>query len=335
MSAPVAPTPLVPSSGAPLVSAKGVSRAYPIRRGLFARTAWLRAVDRVDLDVFPGEVVGVVGESGCGKSTLGRLLLGLARPTGGEVSFAGEPLSARSGAAKRALRSRMQVVFQDPFSSLDPRRSVGAQIADGLRIHQVVPNAQIKAEVARLLALVGLDPAAAARRPHEYSGGQRQRIAIARALATRPDFIVADEPVSALDASIQAQVVNLLADLRAELKLALVFISHDLHVVRHLSDRIAVMYLGRIVEEGPAGDVFSRPAHPYTRALIEATPSMTARATEPPLAGELPDPVQPPSGCTFRTRCPLAEARCAQAEPPLSPVGDKRRAACIKPLTGL
>ena len=318
----------------PLVSARGVSRSYTVRRGLFGAAA-LKAVDRVDLDVYPGEVVGIVGESGCGKSTLGRLLLGLARPTAGEVTFAGEPLSARRGASRRALKARMQVVFQDPFSSLDPRRSVGAQIADGLRIHETVARSQIAAEVARLLAIVGLDPQAAPRRPHEYSGGQRQRIAIARALATRPDFIVADEPVSALDASIQAQVVNLLADLRAELKLALVFISHDLHVVRHLSDRIAVMYLGRIVEEGRAAEVFSAPAHPYTRALIEATPSMRARASEPPLQGELPDPVAPPSGCAFRTRCPIAEARCAEAEPALAAVGNTRRAACIKPLVRL
>ncbi|MEM8664720.1 MAG: ABC transporter ATP-binding protein [Pseudomonadota bacterium] len=184
----------------------------------------------------------------------------------------------------------------------------------------------------RLLDLVGLDPRAAARKPHEFSGGQRQRIAIARALATRPDFVVADEPVSALDASIQAQVVNLLADLSQKLNLALIFISHDLHVVRHLSDRIIVMYLGRIVEEGPAEAVLSSPAHPYTRALQAATPSMKARASEPPLEGELPDPTAPPSGCAFRTRCPIAEPRCAEAEPPLEAVGEGRRAACIKPL---
>ena len=319
---------------APLVSAKDVSRNYAVRRGIFGRTARLKAVDRVDLDVYPGEVVGIVGESGCGKSTLGRLLIGLARPSSGEVWFDGEPLGSARGARRRAMKSRMQVVFQDPFSSLDPRRSVGAQIADGLAIHGVVPRSEIRDEVARLLDLVGLDPRAAARKPHEYSGGQRQRIAIARALATRPDFIVADEPVSALDASIQAQVVNLLADLRQELSLALIFISHDLHVVRHLSDRIAVMYLGRIVEEGPAAAVFSAPAHPYTRALLEATPSMKARNVEPPLKGDLPDPVDPPSGCTFRTRCPIAEPRCAAAEPPLATVGEGRRAACIKPLVG-
>ncbi|GAB5377426.1 MAG: ABC transporter ATP-binding protein [Acuticoccus sp.] len=315
-----------------LLSARGVSRTYPVKRGLFARTAALKAVDRVDLEVAAGEVVGVVGESGCGKSTLGRLLIGLARPTAGEVYFAGEPLGARRGAALRALKARMQVVFQDPFSSLDPRRAVGAQIADGLRIHETVAGREIPREVTRLLDLVGLDPRAAMRKPHEFSGGQRQRIAIARALATRPDFIVADEPVSALDASIQAQVVNLLADLRAELGLSLIFISHDLHVVRHLSDRIAVMYLGRVVEEGPAAAVFNAPAHPYTRALIAATPSIRARTVAPPLKGELPDPVDPPSGCTFRTRCPIAEPRCASTEPSLAVVGGERRAACIKPL---
>ncbi|MEO1102438.1 MAG: oligopeptide/dipeptide ABC transporter ATP-binding protein [Pseudomonadota bacterium] len=320
---------------APLVAAKGLSCSFDIKRGLFARTARLKAVDRVNLEVYPGEVLGVVGESGCGKSTLGRLLIGLTKPTGGEVTFDGEPLRARGGAALRSLRRRLQVVFQDPFSSLDPRRSVGAQIADGLRIHAIVPPGEIDAEVARLLETVGLDPRAAARKPHEYSGGQRQRIAIARALATRPDFIVADEPVSALDASIQAQVVNLLADLSQKLNLALIFISHDLHVVRHLCDRIVVMYLGRIVEEGPAAAVFGAPAHPYTRALLDATPSIKERRTAPPLEGELPDPTDPPSGCAFRTRCPLAEARCAEAEPALSAVGEGRRAACIKPLLGI
>ncbi|MEM8663775.1 MAG: oligopeptide/dipeptide ABC transporter ATP-binding protein [Pseudomonadota bacterium] len=316
----------------PLVAAKNLSRTFDLRRGLLSRAKTLRAVDRVDLEVFPGEVVGVVGESGCGKSTLGRLLIGLAKPTGGEVSFDGEPLGKRRGADLRTLRRRLQVVFQDPFSSLDPRRSVGAQIADGLTIHAIVPASEVDGEVARLLDLVGLDPRAAGRKPHEFSGGQRQRIAIARALATRPDFIVADEPVSALDASIQAQVVNLLADLSQKLGLALIFISHDLHVVRHLCDRIVVMYLGRIVEEGPAAAVFSAPAHPYTRALLDATPSIKARSTAPPLEGELPDPTNPPSGCAFRTRCPRVEPACADGEPTLAAVGDARRAACIKPL---
>ncbi|MEM0907518.1 MAG: oligopeptide/dipeptide ABC transporter ATP-binding protein [Pseudomonadota bacterium] len=319
---------------APLVRATHLSKSFDVGRGLFSRKVKLRAVDRVDIEIFPGEVVGIVGESGCGKSTLGRLLMGLIKPTDGEVMFDGAPLNQKSGAADRQLRRRLQVVFQDPFSSLDPRRSIGSQIADGLHIHSIVPPGEITAEVKRLLELVGLDPRADARKPHEFSGGQRQRIAIARALATRPDFIVADEPVSALDASIQAQVVNLLADLAQDLGLALIFISHDLHVVRHLCDRIIVMFLGKIVEEGPAAAVFSSPAHPYTRALLNATPSMKTERIEPPLQGELPDPANPPSGCTFRTRCPLAEEACAGHEPSLTAVGEGRKAACIKPLVG-
>jgi oligopeptide/dipeptide ABC transporter ATP-binding protein len=224
----------------------------------------------------------------------------------------------------------MQMVFQDPFGSLDPRRSVGAQVADALRVHRITPAAEVGAETARLLDLVGLDPRAAGRLPHEFSGGQRQRIAVARALASRPDFVVADEPVSALDVSIQAQIVNLLGDLRAELGLALLFISHDLHVVRHLCDRIVVMYLGRVVEEGPAKAVFETPAHPYTRSLIEATPSIRRRDPGAPLKGELPSPLDPPSGCAFRTRCPIAEPRCADVAPRLAARDANRKVACLK-----
>ena len=316
----------------PLISASGLSCSFPVSRGLFRHAAMLRAVDGVDLEIARGEAVGVVGESGCGKSTLGRLLIGLLEPTAGEVVFAGTPLGQHRGRARRALRRRMQMIFQDPYGSLDPRRRVGAQIADGLLVHDIVPAAEIDREVARLLDLVGLDGSAKDRLPHAFSGGQRQRIATARALASRPDFIVADEPVSALDVSIQAQVVNLLADLRAEFGLALLFISHDLHVVRHLCDRVVVMYLGRIVEEGPAKAVCDAPAHPYTRALLEATPSMRRRAPGAPLEGELPDPTDPPSGCPFRTRCPLAEPACAASVPPLTSCGPGRRTACIKPL---
>ena len=316
----------------PLVSASDLSCAFPQRGRLFARASLLRAVEGVTLDIAPGEALGVVGESGCGKSTLGRLLLGLIGASRGDVTFDGETLSAASQTTRRALRQRMQMIFQDPFSSLDPRRSIGAQIADGLRVHTIVPPSEVSSEVARLLDLVGLDPRWAKRLPHEFSGGQRQRIAIARALGPRPDFVVADEPVSALDVSIQAQIVNLLADLQSGLGLALLFISHDLHLVRHLCDRIVVMYLGRVVEEGPAREVFDAPAHPYTRALIEATPSIRRRSPGTPLSGELPNPADPPSGCPFRTRCPLAEPQCADAVPPLSYRGATRRAACIKPL---
>ncbi|MFP7673463.1 ABC transporter ATP-binding protein [Marivita sp. S0852] len=316
-----------------LVQARGLGRNFPMRKGLLGRPRDVWAVRDVDLSISKGETVGVVGESGCGKSTLGRIMMGLDAPTTGTVAFDGRELSTVQGADRRRLARRMQMVFQDPFGSLDPRRSVGAQLADGLRIHNIVPRTEIAAEVVRLTEQVGLSRDAIHRRPHEFSGGQRQRIAVARALATRPDFIVADEPVSALDVSIQAQVVNLLMDLRSDLDLAMLFISHDLHVVRHLCNRIVVMYLGRIVEEGPAALVFGTPAHPYTRALLESTPSLKPRETsleDRVLPGELPSPMNPPSGCPFRTRCPIAEAACAQDVPPLASQGPNWRVACIK-----
>ncbi len=259
-------------SGDILVTAEGVSKAFTSGSGLLGRKKSFLAVRDVDLVIRKGEAVGVVGESGCGKSTLGRLLLQMLPLTSGKVIFKGTNLSDLSGSALRETRRKMQLVFQDPYGSLDPRRTIGAQIADGLIIHHLAKGPEIAQTVSTLLQQVGLDPHHANRLPHEFSGGQRQRIAIARALSTQPEFIVADEPVSALDVSIQAQVVNLLADLRQQLGLALLFISHDLHVVRHLCDRVVVMYLGRIVEEGPAEEVFTQPAHPYTRALIAATP---------------------------------------------------------------
>jgi peptide/nickel transport system ATP-binding protein/oligopeptide transport system ATP-binding protein len=318
---------------APLVKTENLGRNFPMRQGLMGRTKGVWAVRDVTLSVSKGETIGVVGESGCGKSTLGRMMMGLDVPTTGKMEFDGRDLFQMSGAERRQLARRMQMVFQDPFGSLDPRRSVGAQIADGLRIHRIVPDREIMDEVRRLIENVGLSSDAALRRPHEFSGGQRQRIAVARALATRPQFIVADEPVSALDVSIQAQVVNLLMDLRDELDLAMLFISHDLHVVRHLCDRIVVMYLGRIVEEGPVAKVFGTPAHPYTRALLESTPSLhhrDAALADRILPGEMPSPVNPPSGCPFRTRCPIAEPACAQAVPQLTGPNEDWRAACIK-----
>ncbi|MCB1384768.1 MAG: ABC transporter ATP-binding protein [Nitratireductor sp.] len=317
----------------PLVAATGLGRNFPTRHGLLGRAHDVWAVRDIDLSVARGETVGIVGESGCGKSTLGRMMLGLETPTTGSVTFDGRDLAALGRAERRRLSRRMQMVFQDPFGSLDPRRSVGAQVADGLKTHAIVPAGQISAEVTRLLDQVGLPASAADRRPHEFSGGQRQRIAVARALSTRPDFIVADEPVSALDVSIQAQVVNLLMDLRHDLDLAMLFISHDLHVVRHLCTRIAVMYLGRIVEEGPAAQVFGSPAHPYTRALLAATPSLHPKDADDAsrvLPGELPSPANPPSGCAFRTRCPIASDACAGSVPALTPVGTGWHAACIK-----
>jgi len=317
---------------APLVQAQGLSRSFRVRGGLFAGTAEIMAVNEVHLAIGRGEAVGVVGESGCGKTTLGRMLLRLIPPSRGRVLFEGLNLEALPRSQLRALRRRMQVVFQDPYASLDPRRPIGAQIADGILIHKLRPTASVQDRVHELLALVGLDPAHAQRLPHEFSGGQRQRIAIARALASEPDFVVADEPVSALDVSVQAQVLNLLADLRTQLGLALLFISHDLHVVRHLCERVLVMYLGRVVEEGTAAEVFGAPAHPYTRALIAATPSIHARASRsrPLLSGETPSTFSPPSGCPFRTRCIHAAAKCAEAVPHLHPFGNARSVACLR-----
>ncbi|RMC38018.1 ATP-binding cassette domain-containing protein [Paracoccus alkanivorans] len=327
----------MPQEAPPLVEARSLGRNFPARQGLLGRRRDVWAVRDVSLALARGETVGVVGESGCGKSTLGRMMLGLDQPTTGHVVFDGRDLADLAGGERRRLARRMQMVFQDPFGSLDPRRSVGAQIADGLRIHGIVPAGKVRSEIARLLDQVGLPATVASRRPHEFSGGQRQRIAVARAISTRPDFIVADEPVSALDVSIQAQVVNLLIDLRSELDLAMLFISHDLHVVHHLCTRIVVMYLGRIVEEGSAAQVFDSPAHPYTRALLAATPSLHPRKTEVGggvLPGELPSPANPPSGCPFRTRCPVAEKACAAAMPEYRQMGTGWRAACIKAGTG-
>jgi oligopeptide/dipeptide ABC transporter ATP-binding protein len=284
----------------------------------------VQAINDVTLAIERGESVALVGESGSGKTTLGRLLLGLLTPTSGRVTFAGIDLAT----AKRGeIRRRMQIVFQDPQSSLDPRRPVGSQIADGLEIHNIVPPKDRLARVEALLAQVGLPPAHADRYPHEFSGGQRQRIGIARALATGPEFLVADEPVSALDVSVQAQVLAVLADLRARLGLALLFISHDLAVVRSLCERVVVMYLGRVMETGPVAQVFNAPRHPYTHALLSAMPNLdpARRRRRILLAGDPPSAIAPPSGCVFRTRCPIAVAECAAAVPPLT-----NGVACIR-----
>ncbi len=315
-------------TGPPLLAAEGLSRQFG---GGWLR-APVRAVTDVSLAVGRGEAVGLVGESGSGKSTIGRLLLGLLRPSAGRVLLEGADLSGLRGGALRRARARMQLVFQDPYSSLDPRRRVGEQVADGLAIHRLLPPGERRARVEALLAEVGLPPAHADRFPHEFSGGQRQRVGIARALATAPEVLVADEPVSALDVSVQAQVLRLLAELRAGRGLGLLFISHDLHVVRALCDRVVVLYLGRIMEEGPAEAVLRAPRHPYTRALLSAAPSLdpAARRTRILLAGDPPSPAAPPSGCVFRTRCPLAAPACAQAVPALEAVGAGHAAACIR-----
>ena len=305
-----------------LISAEHLTRHFTADG--FRRAPPVQAVSDVTLSVDRRETVALVGESGSGKSTLGRLLLGLLPPTSGCVTFDGIDLAATK---QRQLRRRMQIVFQDPQSSLDPRRTVGAQIADGVEIHNIVPPDARRARVEELLAQVGLPPTHADRFPHEFSGGQRQRIGIARALATGPDFLVADEPVSALDVSVQAQVLAVLADMRARLGLALLFISHDLAVVRSLCERVVVMYLGRVMESGPVTHVFNAPRHPYTQALLSAVPSLdpTRRRRRILLAGEPPSATAPPSGCVFRTRCPVAIPACAAAVPALT-----NGVACIR-----
>jgi oligopeptide/dipeptide ABC transporter ATP-binding protein len=315
-----------------LVAAEGLTHWFGRSGLLFGRGRPVQAVTDVSLAIGRGEAVGLVGESGSGKSTIGRLLLGLLTPSEGRVLVDGADLAGLRGGDLRRLRRRAQLVFQDPYSSLDPRRRVGAQIADGIAIHGLLPRAQRRARVEALLDQVGLPAAHADRFPHEFSGGQRQRVGIARALAVGPELLVADEPVSALDVSVQAQVLALLADLRSRLGLGMLFISHDLHVVRSLCDRVVVLYLGRVMEAGPAAAVLAAPRHPYTRALLSAAPSLDVlrRRTRILLTGDPPSPANPPSGCVFRTRCPWVLPACAEAVPPPRVVGPGHAAACIR-----
>ncbi len=307
-----------------------VARHYPVREGFLGRRRWLRAVDGVDLELRPGETLALVGESGCGKSTLARLLLRLEEPTRGAVRFGGTDLWQMDAARVRSFRREVQLVFQDPYASLNPRMRVGSIVGEGLEIHRIGTRSDRRRRVRELLEQVGLSPEAASGYPHEFSGGQRQRIGIARALAVGPRVVVADEPVSALDVSVQAQILNLLQELKESQGLTYLLISHDLRVVRHVADRVAVMYLGRIVELADAGELFSRPLHPYTRCLLASVPVPDpARARVPtPVEGDMPSPVDPPPGCPFHPRCPEAFARCAAEVPVPSIAESARRVAC-------
>lgn len=316
-----------------LLSLDNLRVHYPVRGGLLGRpVGYVKAVDGVDLEIGHGESVALVGESGCGKSTLGAAILGMTRPTGGTIRFNGAPVVHGLPGTLQDLSRDIQIVFQDPVSALNPKLSIGESIAEPLAIHGVGTTAERRDRVAELLGLVGLHAGHAGRKPNAFSGGQRQRIVIARALALNPKLLILDEPVSALDVSIRSQILNLLLELQARFGLSYLFISHDLSVVRHFADRVAVMYLGNIVETGPTAEVFSRPVHPYTEALLSAVPLPDPDAQRQRkrivLRGDLPSPANPPQGCRFVTRCPMAEDICRKTPPPLSPRGPVRRAAC-------
>ena len=326
---------------APFIAVQSVSKRFDQRISLGDQIAGalgsaiekrpVRAVQDVSLDIARGEVLGLVGESGCGKSTLGRMIAGILRPTSGTVALDGAPVMT-AGRHPRKRTTRVQMVFQDPYASLDPRMRVGDAIAEGPIVHRLVAKSDAQSYVGGWLQKVGLEPGAAQRYPHQFSGGQRQRIAIARALAMRPDVLVCDEPVASLDVSIQAQVLNLFLKLRRELSLTMVFISHHLGVVRHVSDRVAIMYLGRIVEIGPASAIYAAAQHPYTKALLASVPQLVLEddvvAVFKPIQGELPSPLSPPPGCAFHLRCEFAEPRCKELVPERRAVGSRHEAAC-------
>ena len=323
-----------------LLIVENLVKHYPIRKGVIPKTVgYVRAVDDVSFTIPRGKTLGLVGESGCGKTTTGRTILRLVEPTTGRVVFDGREVFSLSSNEMRKLRREMQIVFQDPYASLNPRMTIGAMLAEPILVHGIetsngsTPNRrQARDRVAELLELVGLRPEYANRYPHEFSGGQRQRIGIARALSLKPKFIVCDEAVSALDVSIQAQIINLLQDLQRKFGLTYLFIAHDLAVVKHISDRIAVMYLGEIVEEADTEDLFAHPLHPYTQTLLAAIPipKPQVKRERAQLQGDVPTPVNPPSGCRFHTRCPIAIAECKEAKPPLEQINGTHRVACIR-----
>ena len=331
-----APGAAVPRNDDVLIEVKDLRMYFPVSSGLlFNRTtAYVKAVDGVSFSVRRGETLGLVGESGCGKTTTGRCILQLYKPTGGQIIFDGQDLSTLSTRQMRAMRRQMQVIFQDPYSSLNPRMTAGNIIGEPLIVHGLVANkTEYREKVAELLQNVGLNPYMADRFPHEFSGGQRQRIGVARALSVSPSFIVADEPVSALDVSIQAQIINLLEDLQEEFNLTYLFIAHDLSVVRHISDRVGVMYLGHIVEMADRNEIYRNPVHPYTKALLSAVPIpdpvLDAQRERVLLSGEVPSPLNPPSGCVFHPRCPVAIDDCSRVVPELREVEPEHGAACI------
>ncbi len=314
-----------------LVEVEHLTKFFPVRRGVLQRVhAWVQAVDDVSFHIFQGETLGLVGESGCGKTTVGRTMLRLLEPTSGRVTFDGVEVFRLKGGEMKSMRRNMQIIFQDPYSSLDPRMPVGESVAEGLRIHRIGTPAERRKLVQDMLRKVGLEEYHARRYPHEFSGGQRQRIGIARALALQPRFIVADEPVSALDVSIQSQVLNILKDLQAEFNLTYLFIAHNMSVVEHISDRVAVMYLGKVVELASRQALFSDPLHPYTQALMSAIPipDPHVRRQRILLPGDVPSPLNPPRGCRFHPRCPVAMEHCAVEEPRFQEVSPGHSVAC-------
>ena len=317
----------------PLLTAAGLKKYYPVARGLFAKPDFVRAVDDVSFTLERGETLGLVGESGCGKSTLARLLLRLENPTEGSINLDGVEMTEVRGEALRKMRGKFQMIFQDPYGSLNPRMSIFSILEEALKLHTDLDAAGREKRIRELLKLVGLNPDYAMRHPHQFSGGQRQRIGIARALAVNPAFIIADEPVSALDVSVQAQIVNLLQDIQKQTGVAFLFIAHDLAVVEHICHRIMVMYLGRIMEIGPSTELCSNPLHPYSLALLSSVPQIdqSKRMERIILKGDVPSPLNPPSGCHFHTRCPFAQPRCATEIPPLQEVSPGRFCACHAP----